>query len=396
MKHKEFQLAMDPLNELEKSRIAYSLKIIISVSVVLLSILSVARLLLRPAPNISDYLLWMMTGIIIIISIFSKRDKNRYAGLLYVVITWIPLTLLAWTHVGVKDIAVVGYIVCILFAMNITLYWQANTVFLFSIISIWGLLYAEYNHIIIPTEESSITYTIEYSVILCLVMVLLNINRRNQLFYYKSLQKEFNEKITAERSLHESESLIKSISNKLSMGMIYQVVRQPDGTSRFTYLSNSVRDFYGISPEEGIADASLIYKRIHKDDIDPLVVAENEAVATLSILKKEVRIHDPSGKIRWSSLVSTPRKQEDGSVCFDGIEFDITESKKNEERERTNYYNLEYISQSSLALVNMTLDENIYHAIGEKLGKLLPDDSIVILREFDPIINLFKTKFITM
>jgi PAS domain S-box-containing protein len=204
MKHKEFQLAMDPLNELEKSRVAYSLKIIISVSIVLLSILSVARLLLRPAPNISDYLLWMMTGIIIIISIFSKRDKNRYAGLLYVVITWIPLTLLAWTHVGVKDIAVVGYIVCILFAMNITLYWQANTVFLLSIISIWGLFYAEYNHFLIPTEESSITYTIEYSVILGLVMVLLNINRKNQLFYYKSLQKEFNEKITGRKEAEEA------------------------------------------------------------------------------------------------------------------------------------------------------------------------------------------------
>ncbi len=58
-----------------------------------------------------------------------------------------------------------------------------------------------------------------------------------------------------------------------------------------------------------------------------LMQAEDYALKTLSQLKIEFRIKEPSGKIRWSSIVSTPKKLVNGSICFDGIEFVITEIK---------------------------------------------------------------------
>ena len=136
----------------------------------------------------------------------------------------------------------------------------------------------------------------------------------------------------AEMDLCERESRIKNISNNFTAGMIYQVIIPPEGTRKLTYLSDSVRQLYGISPEEGMADSSLIYGRIHEDDIASLTESENEAIETLSTFRKEARVKDPSGEIRWSDFVSTPKLLDDGSTCWDGIEFIITERKLAEEK----------------------------------------------------------------
>jgi PAS domain S-box-containing protein len=136
----------------------------------------------------------------------------------------------------------------------------------------------------------------------------------------------------AEDALQASESRIQSISNNFTAGMIYQIIVKHDGSRKFTYLIDSVKQLYGVSPKEVMADATLIYSRIHQDDIDSLTEAENKALKTFSTFKSEARIVEPSGKTRWSSFVSTPTKMEDGSVCWDGIELIITDRKEAEQR----------------------------------------------------------------
>ena len=97
-----------------------------------------------------------------------------------------------------------------------------------------------------------------------------------------------------EEALRESEARIKTISDNFTEGMIYQTVIKPDGTREFTYLSESVHKLYGISPEEGMADPSLIYDRVHEDDVDDLIQAENEAV------KNQTRVCHP---LFWGNTI---------------------------------------------------------------------------------------------
>ncbi|KAF0158816.1 MAG: HD-GYP domain-containing protein [Syntrophaceae bacterium] len=134
-----------------------------------------------------------------------------------------------------------------------------------------------------------------------------------------------------DEELRASEFRIKSISNNLPDGMIYQVIVKADGTRRFTYVSDSVKQLHGVSPEEAMADATRIYGRVHEDDVALFKKAENEALKALSTFKMEIRMNDPSGGIRWSSLSATPILMEDGSTCWDGIELIITEHKRAEE-----------------------------------------------------------------
>jgi PAS domain-containing protein len=67
---------------------------------------------------------------------------------------------------------------------------------------------------------------------------------------------DLESRIRAEDALQERESRLKSISNNFTAGMIYQVVISPNGSRNFTYLSDSVKQLYGISPEEGMGRCS--------------------------------------------------------------------------------------------------------------------------------------------
>jgi PAS domain S-box-containing protein len=150
---------------------------------------------------------------------------------------------------------------------------------------------------------------------------------------------------SAEETLREREAFIRSIGDNLPEGMIYQVVRAPDGTRRFTYLSEAVRRLHGCSPEEAMADAGRVYGTLL--EVDRIRVAEEEEAANtaLSVFRTEVRRVDPEGRIRWSSFASSPRKLPDGSTCWDGVEIDVTERRRVEEALRLSEENYRTISR---------------------------------------------------
>ncbi len=131
-------------------------------------------------------------------------------------------------------------------------------------------------------------------------------------------------------ALQDSEALTRSIGNHLQSGMIYRLLRPPDGSRRFTYVSDSVRRLYGVSPQQAIENADLIYRRVHPEDSARVLREEEEAHRTLMTFRTETRMIDPSGEVRWSSFVSTPRRLPDGTTAWEGIELDITERKRTE------------------------------------------------------------------
>jgi len=167
---------------------------------------------------------------------------------------------------------------------------------------------------------------------------------------------DITERKRTEKTLLETEARIKSFGNNFSGGMIYQVVISKDGSRKFTYLSDSVKQLYGISAEEAILDSSLIYKKVLKEDIANLLKAEDEAIKSFSTFNVEARILNPTGDIRWSSFISTPSKMDDGSICWDGIEFIITDRKNVEEHLKESEERFKTLS--SIASEGLMVHEN--------------------------------------
>jgi len=145
------------------------------------------------------------------------------------------------------------------------------------------------------------------------------------------LVRDVTERKRIEEALHASELQIRTISNNLPAAMIYQVIVLKDGSKKLTYVSDLVKEFYGITPAEAMKNTNFVYQGIPKNDLRQFCIDEQKAIKSLSTFKREIKLVSPSGKTRWVYFVSTPTILGRGKVCWNGIEFDITEQKKTEE-----------------------------------------------------------------
>ncbi len=127
------------------------------------------------------------------------------------------------------------------------------------------------------------------------------------------------------------------LSDHLPGGMVYQVDTGANGDERrLVYVSAGVEALHGVSADRALRDASFIYDQM--DPADARLVAEREARAIVAMapFSAEVRVRLPSGETRWRLFTSAPRRGENGHLIWDGIEVDITDSKRAaEERGRS-------------------------------------------------------------
>ncbi len=132
------------------------------------------------------------------------------------------------------------------------------------------------------------------------------------------------------KALQESEGQLRAIGDNLPGGMIYQVMLGPDGKRRFTYMSAGVERLHGCKPEQVLGDPSLLYNKVSGEDIERMIEEEKISIGRMSRFDMEVRFRSASGAEQWSRIVSQPRKLDNGDIVADGIELDITESKRSE------------------------------------------------------------------
>jgi PAS domain S-box-containing protein len=132
-----------------------------------------------------------------------------------------------------------------------------------------------------------------------------------------------------EHALQESEARLRALTDNLPSGMIYQLSTGADGTDRrFLYVSQSHERLTGVPAEAVFADPTLPYSLILEEDREGLAAAEMRAIQSLGPFDAEARIRRADGEIRWTRIISAPRRQPDGSIIWDGIQVDVTEQKK--------------------------------------------------------------------
>ncbi len=134
---------------------------------------------------------------------------------------------------------------------------------------------------------------------------------------------------TAEE-LDQSKSRFSAIVSN-TPGLVYQFIRMPDGSTRFDYLSEGCHALLGIAAEK---------LRTHPALFVDLILPEDQPYyeESMSISAKEQKSWNWEGRIwidewkdiKWINLRATPKKLADGSVQWDGIMTNITQSKLEE------------------------------------------------------------------
>ena len=110
-------------------------------------------------------------------------------------------------------------------------------------------------------------------------------------------------------------------------GAIYQYRLYPNGDSKFTYVSKSMKDVYGVCPEDALKDSSAILNYTHQDDKEIFASSVVKSIETMEDWNLEYRVKLPKKGLRWIHGKSTPEKLSDGSILWSGILDDITELK---------------------------------------------------------------------
>lgn len=197
-------------------------------------------------------------------------------------------------------------------------------------------------------KQHVIHFTTFFIILFIILIIFLKINHKKKLKIIKlneslnfaieglketniKLENQVEERKKIEKRLLENQNQLDGISKNFQAGIIYQIIVDKEGNRKFTYLSDSVEFFYGCNAEEAKADYSLIYNRIHEDDRESVAKREEEAIKNIKTFRAEVRIKNLDGTYRWSSIVAHPTVVDDGLICYDGIEFIITDRKRMEE-----------------------------------------------------------------
>ena len=168
------------------------------------------------------------------------------------------------------------------------------------------------------------------------------------------------------------EAQVKAIGEYLPDSVIYQALREHDGTMRFLYVSGSVKRLNGIEPEAVLADYMAIGNQMIDGGREVVARAREVSAASLSVFDVIVKVRRPDGAVRHMRFAATPRALPDGRIIWDGIESDVTDRVRAEEQLRRFNRALRAISTCNLILVGAsdegTLLTEVCNAIVEKGG----------------------------
>lgn len=132
------------------------------------------------------------------------------------------------------------------------------------------------------------------------------------------------ERKQAEATAHEAKTQLSSIVQNIP-GFIFRRTLKPDGSIEFPYISSLFASKLG-RPNESTATAADLLKHMHADDIEIKRYAIERSAADLSPLALEFRLIS-EGDERWIRTNSSPRRQKNGDVVWDGVGIDITTEK---------------------------------------------------------------------
>ena len=141
---------------------------------------------------------------------------------------------------------------------------------------------------------------------------------------------DLSERHAATRALQQSQARFRAIVSN-TPGLVYQFIMRLDGATTFPYLSEGCHALLGIDAGTLQTDAARFVALILPQDR----VSYEVAMMTSAVDKKSWnwvgRIWIEAWKdIKWINLRATPRSLPDGSVQWEGIMTNITESKLEE------------------------------------------------------------------
>ncbi|MCE1192445.1 MAG: PAS domain-containing protein, partial [Acidovorax sp.] len=149
---------------------------------------------------------------------------------------------------------------------------------------------------------------------------------------------DVTEEHRAAEQLREQLLFIQRIASRIP-GFIYEYRLHSNGETSVQYISDAVREFMGVEPDEVTADHGVLVRRVVPQDLPQVQRSAITSVRKLVPWQCEYRVRMPDGSIRWHMTNAIPHRESDGSVVSHGFTMDITDRKRAEQEiERLAFY----------------------------------------------------------
>ena len=124
--------------------------------------------------------------------------------------------------------------------------------------------------------------------------------------------------------LREAEARLQTLGRNLPGSVIFQSVREADGSRHFAYMGEAIERIAGVRVADLLRDFGVFYSLIVPEDFPAFKAAVNHSYDTLATVEMQMRIRRPDGEVRWMRMGATPRALGAGRVIWDGLLTDIT------------------------------------------------------------------------
>lgn len=131
-----------------------------------------------------------------------------------------------------------------------------------------------------------------------------------------------------EKALRESDARFQTITGNIP-GVTFKMVCAANRRDfNFVYVSEWTATLFGLEPDELMKNPELLCHSLHGGDAAGFDASRMASAAKLELWNWEGRIVTREHGEKWFNLRATPHRREDGMVVFDGVLFNITDSKR--------------------------------------------------------------------
>jgi len=171
-------------------------------------------------------------------------------------------------------------------------------------------------------------------------------------------------------ALQESEARLQGIAANVP-GLVFRLERAQVGDSpEFAYISEGSENLVGYSPATLRHPDMGLRSLVHPDDRAGYHVVQDRSLDDNSDWSWQGRILTRDGQQRWAEIKSIARRLEDDRVVWDGIVWDITESKRIELELASSREQLRELS-AHLESVREEEKARIAREVHDELGQML-------------------------
>jgi len=150
---------------------------------------------------------------------------------------------------------------------------------------------------------------------------------QGRVLFYEGTVEEITDRVHARAALERSEHNLREITRQVP-GMVYRVVLKANGTRDIDFVSDGVRQLFGVGADEAVHNNNLLAQFRHAEDRERVVAALVAASVSRAPMTIEYRVVLADGTEKWLQQTSVASGDDDtGEQLRIGVITDISERK---------------------------------------------------------------------